>query len=113
MTVAKEPKTMTCEEFQNLLPQLIGTGEDINLHPHIETCELCRAFLSDLEAIAEAARQLFPAVEPPDDLWSSIESAIQQEQTPPRAEPAKKDGKDGAPEEKLAAAPGDEEPSAV
>jgi len=79
MTAPRDRETMSCEEFQALLPELIGTGEDINLHPHIQTCELCRALLADLETIAEAARQLFPTVEPPDDLWDSIETAIKEE----------------------------------
>lgn len=89
MTVPQDPykyptedqNSMSCEEFQALLPELIGTGEDINLHPHIQTCELCRAFLADLEAIAEAARQLFPIVEPPDELWSQIDARIREEGT--------------------------------
>lgn len=72
-------KTMSCAEFQAQLPELIGSGANVAAHPHIESCELCRALLADLETIAEAARQLFPAVEPPDDLWEHIESAIQSE----------------------------------
>jgi hypothetical protein len=68
---------MSCAEFQTQLPELIGSGENVSAHPHIQNCELCRALLADLETIAEAARQLFPAVEPPDDLWEHIESAIQ------------------------------------
>lgn len=70
---------MTCAEFQSKLPELIGAGENVSSHPHIESCELCRALLADLETIAEAARQLFPAVEPPEDLWKQIESRIQGE----------------------------------
>ena len=70
---------LTCAEFQSQLPDLIGSGEDVSTHPHIQSCELCRALLADLETIAEAARQLFPAVEPPDDLWNQIESAIENE----------------------------------
>ena len=70
-------KKITCAEFQSQLPELIGSGEDMKSHPHIESCELCRALLADLETIAEAARQLFPSVEPPDDLWKQIESRIQ------------------------------------
>jgi hypothetical protein len=35
--------------------------------------------LAELETIAEAARQLFPSVEPPDEVWTQIESAIQRE----------------------------------
>jgi predicted anti-sigma-YlaC factor YlaD len=74
-----ERSNMTCTEFQARLPELIGSGKDVKTHPHIQSCELCRALLSDLETIAEAARQLFPAVEPPDELWNQIESAIQNE----------------------------------
>ena len=74
---------MSCAEFQTQLPELIGSGENVSAHPHIQNCELCRALLADLETIAEAARQLFPAVEPPDDLWEHIESAIQGEAEQP------------------------------
>ena len=37
------------------------------------------ALLADLEAIAEAARQLFPIEEPPDDLWKKIQSKLDKE----------------------------------
>jgi hypothetical protein len=69
-----------CIEFQAQLPELIGAGQDVSAHPHIQSCELCRALLADLETIAEAARQLFPSEEPPDELWSQIESAIKNEE---------------------------------
>jgi hypothetical protein len=71
---------MSCEEFQAQLPELIGSGGDVGLDPHLQSCELCRALLADLESIAEAARQLFPIEDPPDDLWPQIESAIQQQE---------------------------------
>jgi hypothetical protein len=70
---------MNCEEFQDLLPELIGSGQSAAEHPHYQSCELCQALLADLETIAEAARQLFPIVEPPDKLWEQIESAIKHE----------------------------------
>jgi hypothetical protein len=70
---------MSCEAFQAQLPELIASGENVNAHPHLESCQLCRALLADLETIAEAARQLFPIEEPPDDLWDHIESAIKKE----------------------------------
>jgi hypothetical protein len=81
MTAPRDQKTLSCEEFQAKLPELIGSGADINLDPHIQSCELCRAFLADLEAIADAARQLFPFVEPPDELWDKIESGIREEES--------------------------------
>ena len=69
----------SCAEFQEQLADLIGRGEDVSAHPHLQSCPRCRALLADLESIAAAARQLFPAVEPPDDLWKHIESAIKDD----------------------------------
>jgi hypothetical protein len=46
----------------------------------VQNCELCRALLADLQTIAEAARQLFPGVEPPDTVWEHIESAIKSDE---------------------------------
>jgi predicted anti-sigma-YlaC factor YlaD len=71
---------MTCEEFQTQLSELIGAGEILANHPHLQTCPRCRALLADLTTIAEAARQLLPIVEPPDELWEHIESAIKSEE---------------------------------
>ncbi|MGD0730062.1 MAG: hypothetical protein ABR956_02280 [Terracidiphilus sp.] len=78
--MTKDPSTLTCAEFQAQLPELIASGVRITDHPHMQSCELCSALLADLETIAEAARQLLPVVEPPDELWEHIESAIKQEQ---------------------------------
>ncbi len=71
---------LNCEAFQAQLPELIGSGENAAAHPHVQDCELCRALLADLETIAEAARLLFPSVEPPADLWAQIESKIRSEE---------------------------------
>ena len=67
---------MRCAEFQAQLPELIGSGASAAEHPHVKECNLCRELLESLEAIAEAARQLFPEVEPPENLWENIELAI-------------------------------------
>ena len=81
-----DPRNIACVEFQAQLPELIGSGEDAAAHTHVRTCERCRALLDELETIAEAARQLFPSVEPPDEVWENIESAIKQEdQSAPHA----------------------------
>jgi predicted anti-sigma-YlaC factor YlaD len=70
---------VSCAEFQSQLPELISSGADLANHPHLSNCPLCRALLADLEAIAEAARQLLRPVEPPDELWDHIASAIRHE----------------------------------
>jgi hypothetical protein len=74
------PDTLSCEQFQSRLPELIGSGAVAAEHPHLQHCELCRALLADLETIAEAARQLLPIVDPSEELWEHIESAIRGEQ---------------------------------
>ncbi|MGH9606347.1 MAG: hypothetical protein ACRD3N_11695 [Terracidiphilus sp.] len=77
--MTRDGSQLTCAQFQDHLPELIASGESMASHPHYRSCDLCRAFLSDLETIAQAARELFPAVEPSDELWKHIETAIQNE----------------------------------
>lgn len=74
-----DSKAMSCEEFQAQLADLIGSGADLQRHPHLQTCETCRQLLRELETIAEAARQLFPIQPPEDNLWERIETAIKKE----------------------------------
>ncbi len=72
---------MTCQEFQSKLADLIGSGENVDHHPHLQTCENCRALLADLQTIADAAKQLLPVEEQPkEDLWERIELAIKKEE---------------------------------
>jgi predicted anti-sigma-YlaC factor YlaD len=78
--MTEDANNLSCAEFQARLPELIGSGENLAADPHLRSCELCRALLADLMTIAEAARQLFPIVEPPDRLWEQIESAIRNEE---------------------------------
>ena len=78
--MTEDANELSCAAFQAQLPELIGAGENVAEHPHLKNCELCRALLADLETIAEAARQLFPIVEPPDELWEQIESRIKLEE---------------------------------
>ncbi len=77
-------KAVTCEEFQAQMAELIGSGQDVSIHPHVQTCARCRALLIELETIAEVARQLFPVEDPPDTVWEKLESAIKQEGSPSR-----------------------------
>lgn len=71
---------MSCAEFQGQLADLIGSGEDVADHPHLKTCETCKALLSDLQTIADAARQLLPVDTPKEDLWDRIELAIKADE---------------------------------
>ncbi|MGD0730143.1 MAG: hypothetical protein ABR956_02690 [Terracidiphilus sp.] len=55
MTNSHPSKTMSCEEFQTLLPELLAAKEDVDFHPHVEVCDRCKALIEDLHRIAEAA----------------------------------------------------------
>jgi hypothetical protein len=78
-----------CAEFQASMADRIGAGEDLQDNPHLRSCERCSSLVSELEAIAEVARQLMPIdAEPDDDLWSKIESKLALEGP---------DGQDGTP----------------
>ncbi len=52
-------ENMSCQEFQEQLADLIGSGEDASAHPHLQTCETCRALLAELQTIA-GRRQAAP-----------------------------------------------------
>jgi predicted anti-sigma-YlaC factor YlaD len=78
--MSEDPKEMSCQEFQSKLADLVGSGKDVSMHPHLQNCETCRALLADLETIAEAARQLLPIEQPQEDLWERIEMAIKREE---------------------------------
>jgi hypothetical protein len=82
--MTEEANPMTCQEFQAQLPEMIGSGQSLAAHAHLQHCALCRALLADLETIAEAARSIFPIVEPPDNVWKQIESALKNENSAPR-----------------------------
>ena len=85
-----EPKALEsdpaeCAAFQASMAWRIGEGEDLWSNPHMATCELCTSLVRELEAIADAARQLMPIdAEPDEDLWSKIESklALQEPESP-------------------------------
>ena len=60
---------MSCQKFQRQLPDLLSSGADLESHPPLQTCPLCRNLVDDLGEIALAAQKLFPrSVDPEDDL---------------------------------------------
>ena len=75
-------KDMSCQEFSACMADLIAAGQDIFAHPHVRRCSLHRALLDDLEAIANAARQLLRDLDPPDTLWDGIQARLGFEPAP-------------------------------
>jgi hypothetical protein len=78
--MTQDLNTLSCQEFQAQLPELIGSSENLAMNPHIQHCARCSSLLSDLKTIAEAARELLPIMEPPETVWKHIESVIRDEQ---------------------------------
>lgn len=70
---------MSCAEFQEHLPELFESGEDLHDHPHLKTCETCAALVRDLEYIAQQAKLLLPIHDPSPAVWQNIENALKKE----------------------------------
>jgi hypothetical protein len=69
-------KQMTCEEFQNQLPELFEAGKDLENHPHLQSCDNCSALVRDLQYIAQQAKLLLPIQEPSPTVWRNIQDAL-------------------------------------
>jgi hypothetical protein len=71
--------TVDCAVFQDQLPSLFESGEDLNMHPHLKTCENCSALVRDLEYIAQQAKLLLPIHDPSPEVWENIQTALKKE----------------------------------
>ena len=71
--------TPDCASFQDELPSLFESGEEISTHPHLQTCENCKALVRDLQYIAQQAKLLLPIHDPGPQVWENIQSAIKKE----------------------------------
>jgi predicted anti-sigma-YlaC factor YlaD len=70
---------MTCAEFQERLPELIGSGQSLAEHEHLKSCENCAALVRDLEYIAQQAKLLLPIHDPAPAVWENIQTALKKE----------------------------------
>ena len=69
--MSEDLRKLTCEEFQNQIAELLASGADIENHPHVKVCAICRQLLRDLETIAENSRHFrFGTNESGPDDWS-------------------------------------------
>jgi anti-sigma factor RsiW len=72
----------TCEQYLNAIGDLVdgtlGPLRRAELVLHLETCDRCRALVTDLQRIAEGARAL-DTLPPPDRVWTSVAARLQAE----------------------------------
>jgi anti-sigma factor RsiW len=73
---------MACQQYLNSIHELvdgtIGAIRRAELEQHLEGCEACRALVSDLERIRDAAGAL-PEMRPPDRVWLQLAGRLRQE----------------------------------
>ena len=71
--------TPDCAAFQDQLPSLFESGENLQAQPHLKTCENCSSLVRDLEYIAQQAKLLLPIHDPSPEVWENIQSALKKE----------------------------------
>ncbi len=77
--IGGERETMTCAEFQKVLPYIIETGGSRDEEAHLRTCPVCSDLVADLKYIAEQAKLLVPMEDPAPRVWEGIQKALQTE----------------------------------
>ena len=61
----------TCEGFRSQISELLTSGIDIENHPHVQACAICRELLQKIQTIAESARHFrFGTNDADTDDWS-------------------------------------------
>lgn len=69
---------MSCEEFQQILPEL-GDSYSPEQEHHLKTCPHCSGLVAELSAIAREALLLAQDEDPSPRVWNRIEIALRQE----------------------------------
>jgi hypothetical protein len=76
---AKGAPSMNCADFQQRLPELFESGQDLSTDPHLSSCENCSALVEDLQYIAQQAKLLLPLRDPSPEVWDNIQTALKNE----------------------------------
>ncbi len=76
---------MTCEEFQDKLPEFLDTGGSVSDQEHLRSCDRCTALVEELRYIVDAAKLLWPLHDPSPAVWDNIQKAVHEEEPPPPA----------------------------
>lgn len=75
----REETTMTCAEFQRVLPYIIESGGNPEEAGHLKSCAQCADLVRDLKYIAEQAKLLLPLRDPSPAVWAGIHESLERE----------------------------------
>jgi hypothetical protein len=78
-----EALPISCDDFQQQLPELFESGGDLTAEEHLQICENCSALVRDLQYIAQQAKLLLPIHDPSPAVWDNIQSALKKESVEP------------------------------
>jgi hypothetical protein len=53
--INNDPNAMSCREFQDRLGEAVASGFDAKSHPHLQTCDICRALVREVDVVATEA----------------------------------------------------------
>jgi hypothetical protein len=73
---AREERAISCEEFQDQLPEMFESGDIVDTDGHLKSCEKCSSLVRDLQYIAAQAKLLLPLHDPSPTVWEKIESKL-------------------------------------
>ena len=79
MRRAEGSRTMTCAEFQEVLPYIFENGGDASEMEHLKTCQICSDLVQDLRYIADQAKLLLPLRDPSPQVWDNIQDSLERE----------------------------------
>ena len=75
-TMTTSNKPVSCEDFQSHLAELFESGADLQVQPHLKSCQQCAALVRDLEYIAQQAKLLLPIHDPSPAVWDNIQTTL-------------------------------------
>lgn len=70
---------MNCQEFQEVLPEVIDGGRSSEQEWHLKSCTECRMLVEDLHAISQQAQALRESEEPSPQMWIAIQAGLERE----------------------------------
>jgi hypothetical protein len=71
---------MTCTEFQNVLPYIIDSDLTPEERAHLDSCRACSDVVTDLRHIAQSAKFLISAEEPPARVWHTVRRRLERQE---------------------------------